>query len=83
MPAPSPAPSIESHGCTARVRRFSGPEALELFVGLEPPDGARDAGEQARALVRAMLEIVAAEGGRFGAVMSETLFLRDAGARCG
>ena len=77
VPAPSTLLQIETHGCTAQVRRVAGPEAVELFVGLAPADASAGAASQAGALARAMLEVLASEGGGAASVVTETLFLRD------
>jgi enamine deaminase RidA (YjgF/YER057c/UK114 family) len=74
----NPAETIEAHGCSIVVRTFEGPEARELFLSCEPPSGVLDAGEQAEAVYRAILDVLEAEGGSFSSVVWETLFLRNA-----
>ena len=71
------AETIETHGCSIVLRRVEGPVARELFLGCQPPAGAADAGPQAEAAYRAILAVLEAEGGGFGSVVSETLFLRS------
>lgn len=58
------------------LRRVEGPEAREVFLLGEPPAGA-DAGGQAEAIHRAIEDVLRAEGGGLGSVVSETCFLRD------
>ncbi len=72
-----PAETIEVHGCPIVLRRFEGPAARELFFHCRPPAGIADAGRQADAIYRAILDVLAAEGAGFEAVVSETVFLRD------
>jgi enamine deaminase RidA (YjgF/YER057c/UK114 family) len=71
------AETIETDGCSIVLRRVAGPVARELFLGCQPPAGAADAGPQAEAAYRAILGVLEAEGGGFGSVVSETLFLRS------
>lgn len=71
------AETMQAHGCTVVLRRVEGPEALELFLGCQPPAGVTDAGRQAEAIYRAIADVLEAEGGSFGSVVSETLFLRS------
>lgn len=71
------AETIETHGCSIVLRRVEGPLARELFLGCQPPAGAADPGAQAEATYRAILAVLEAEGGGFGSVVSETLFLRS------
>ncbi|MDJ0851753.1 MAG: RidA family protein [Myxococcota bacterium] len=73
----SRAETIETHGCGVALRRVEGPEALELFFLCQPASEAGDAGRQAEAAYRAILDVLEAEGGGFGSVVSETLFLRS------
>jgi enamine deaminase RidA (YjgF/YER057c/UK114 family) len=69
--------TINTHGCSIVLRRLDGPEAREIFLHCQPPDGVADPGRQAAALYRAILEVLAREGGGFGSVVIETLFLRN------
>ena len=71
------AETIEKHGCSTVLRRVDGPEATELFLHCAPLAVAADAGEQAEAIYRAILDVLAARGGTFQAVFSETVFLRN------
>jgi enamine deaminase RidA (YjgF/YER057c/UK114 family) len=71
------AESIETHGCVITLRRVDGPEARELFVHCQPPRAATGAREQAAAIYSAILVALEAEGGSFGSVVSETVFLRN------
>ena len=56
---------------------MEGPEARELFLHCRPPDATADPGPQAEAVYRAILGVLEAEGGSFGSVVTETLFLRS------
>jgi len=79
VPSPAGAETIETCGCRVVLRRVEGPEARELFFLCQPPAAAADAGRQAEAAYRAILGVLEAAGGRFGSVVSETLFLRSLG----
>jgi enamine deaminase RidA (YjgF/YER057c/UK114 family) len=61
------------------LRRVEGPAARELFVLCQPPAEAADAGAgaQTEAVYRAILATLEAEGGSFGSVVAETIFLRS------
>ena len=76
MPPHSPAETIEAHGCSIVLRRVEGPEARELFFHCQPPSEPADVGAQAEAIHRAIGGVLEAEGGGFGSVVSETVFLR-------
>jgi enamine deaminase RidA (YjgF/YER057c/UK114 family) len=67
---------IEAHGCSIVLRRVEGPEARELFFLCQPPAEPVDAEAQAGAIYRAVGSVLEAEGGGFGSVVSETVFLR-------
>ena len=69
--------TINTHGCSIVLRRIDGPEAREVFLHCQPPVGVTDPGLQAAALYRALLDVLASEGGGFGSVVAETLFLRN------
>ena len=71
------AETTQTHGCTVVLRRVEGPEARELFLACQPPVEAADADRQTEAVYRAIAEVLEAEGGSFGSVVSETLFLRS------
>jgi hypothetical protein len=71
------AETIETHGCSIVLRRVEGPEAREIFLLCQPPAEAADAGRQAEAAYRAILAVLETEGGGYGAVVCETLFLRS------
>lgn len=58
--------------------RAVGPAATELFLSCQPPARVVAAGAQAEAIYRAIIELLEARGGSFGAVVSETIFLRPA-----
>jgi enamine deaminase RidA (YjgF/YER057c/UK114 family) len=73
---PSEAESIEAQGCPVVLSRTAGREATELYVLCRPPAGILAAGRQAEALYRALAEVLAAEGGNAGSMVSETVFLR-------
>lgn len=72
----NPMATIEQRGCRITVRRFDGPVADELFVHCSPIETG-DAGLQTETVYRGIVDILAAEGASFGAVVTETLFLRD------
>jgi enamine deaminase RidA (YjgF/YER057c/UK114 family) len=67
----------EAHGCSIALRRVEGPAARELYFHCQPPAGTADAHRQADAIYRAILCVLEAEGGSFGSVVSETVFLRN------
>jgi enamine deaminase RidA (YjgF/YER057c/UK114 family) len=71
------AETIEAHGCSIVLRRLDGPAASELFFHCQPPAQYPEAGRQAEAIYRAILDVLRAEGGSFGSVVSETIFLRN------
>jgi enamine deaminase RidA (YjgF/YER057c/UK114 family) len=67
----------EAHGCSIVLRRVEGPEARELFIHCQPPAETAEARGQAEAIYRAILRVLESEGGGFGSVVSETVFLRN------
>jgi enamine deaminase RidA (YjgF/YER057c/UK114 family) len=71
------AETIQMRGCSIVLRRVEGPEARELFFLCQPPADAAEAGAQAEAVYRAILDVLEAEGGSFASVVCETLFLRS------
>lgn len=71
------------HGCALALRRVSGPRATELFFSCAPPLAEPDTGAQAQAVYRAAGDLLAAQGGARAIVLSEMVFLRDAGAEVG
>jgi enamine deaminase RidA (YjgF/YER057c/UK114 family) len=71
------AETIETHGCSIVLRRVEGPEATELFFHCQPLAETAEASRQAEAIYRAILCVLEAEGGSFGSVVSETVFLRN------
>ena len=71
------AETIETHGCSVVLRRVEGLEATELFFHCQPPAATADAGHQAEAIYRAILDVLAARGGSFRSVVSETVFVRN------
>jgi enamine deaminase RidA (YjgF/YER057c/UK114 family) len=77
VPPPPIAETIETDGCSIVLRRVAGPVARELFFGCQPPASTADPGQQAEAAYRAILGVLESEGGGFGSVVSETLFLRS------
>jgi enamine deaminase RidA (YjgF/YER057c/UK114 family) len=74
------AETIRAHGCSIVLRRVEGPAARELFLHCQPPADVADPGLQAAAMYRAILGALEAEGGGFGSVVAETVFLRDVAA---
>ncbi len=68
---------MESDGCSIVLRRVEGPQAQELFLHCQPPPETAEAGLQAEAIYRAILRILDSEGGDFGSVVTETVFLRN------
>ena len=76
--SPTPlAETIAAHGCAIVLRRVEGPQARELFIHCQPPLALGDPGQQAEATYRAILGVLAAEGGSVGSLVSEMVFLRD------
>jgi len=71
------AETIEAHGCSIVLRRIKGPAATELYFHCQPPADAETAQRQAEAIYGAILRVLETEGGSFGAVVSETVFLRN------
>ena len=71
-----PAKTIERHGCRTILRRIDGGTASEFFLHCCPIELA-SAGLQAEAIYRAIVDVLAAEGASFEAVVAETVFLRD------
>jgi enamine deaminase RidA (YjgF/YER057c/UK114 family) len=69
--------TISAHGCSIVVRRHDGPGAREIFLHCQPPTEVADPGRQAAAMYRAILGALVAEGGGFGSVVVETIFLRN------
>jgi enamine deaminase RidA (YjgF/YER057c/UK114 family) len=69
--------TINTHGCSIVLRRLDGPQAREIFLHCVPPGELADAGLQAAAVYRAIHAALEAEGGGFGSVVVETLFLRN------
>jgi enamine deaminase RidA (YjgF/YER057c/UK114 family) len=69
--------TIEAHGCSILLRRVEGPAARELFFHCQPPAATADAYRQAEATYRAMIAVLESEGGGFGSVVAETVFLRN------
>jgi enamine deaminase RidA (YjgF/YER057c/UK114 family) len=74
---PSCAETIVTQGSSIVLRRVEGPEATELFFLCQPPVEVADARRQAEATYRAIQAVLEAEGGNFGSVVSETIFLRN------
>jgi len=69
--------TIEAHGCSIVLRRVEGPAARELYFHCQPPAETAGARRQAEAIYRAILGVLEAEGGSFGSVVTETVFLRN------
>jgi len=69
--------TIDAHGCSIVLRRVAGPVASELFLHCRPPVAASQVREQADAIYRSIIDVLEAEGGDFGSVVVETVFLRD------
>ena len=72
-----PAETLAVRDCLIVIRRVEGAQARELFFSCQPPAAIADAGQQAQAIYRALLSVLQAEGGNFGSVVSETIFLRN------
>ena len=70
---------IETQGCEVVLRRIEGPAAKELFFSCAPPGAVAEPGAQTEAIYRAIQDVLASEGASFSAVVSESIFLRDAG----
>ena len=70
------AETIESLGCSIVLRRVEGPEARELYFHCQPPPETAEAGRQAEAIYHAIFRVLESEGGSFGSVVTETVFLR-------
>ena len=70
------AETISTHGCSIVLRRVDGPDGREIFLHCQPPFEVADPGRQAAAMYRAILEVLETEGGGFGSVVVETIFLR-------
>jgi len=75
--------TTHAHDCAIALRRVDGPHARELFLHCQPPRDVADPARQAAAIYRAILAALEAEGGAFGSVVVETVFLRDLGANIG
>jgi enamine deaminase RidA (YjgF/YER057c/UK114 family) len=69
--------TIRTHGCSIVLSRVEGAEAAELFLHCQPPADLADAGQQAAAMYRAIIGALETEGGGFGSVVVETIFLRN------
>lgn len=80
MSPDSTAETIEREGCTILLRRVDGPAARELHYLGRPTGDAIEAGAQAAAIQRALVELLAVDGGSLDSVVSETLFLRNIAA---
>lgn len=76
VPPDAPAATIERHDCSITLRRVDGPQAREIFLLARPPAAAAAAADQAEAIYRAILDVLADEGASFDAVVCETVFLR-------
>ena len=76
-PRPRMAETISTHGCSIVLRRLDGPDAREVFLHCQPPFEVAEPGRQAAALYRAILGVLETEGGGFGSVVVETIFMRD------
>jgi enamine deaminase RidA (YjgF/YER057c/UK114 family) len=77
------AETINAHGCSIALRRVAGPGATEVFLHCQPPADVADPGRQAAAIYDAILGVLRAEGGGFGSVVAETIFLRNLPADVG
>jgi enamine deaminase RidA (YjgF/YER057c/UK114 family) len=71
---------VETHGCSITLRRIAGPAATEFHLHCQPPAHATEAGSQATAIYSALLDVLAAKGGGFESVVTETILLRDLSA---
>ncbi len=68
---------MRADACATALRRFSGPEAIELAVLCQPNAALVDARTGADAAYRALAAELHAQGASFADLASETLFLRD------
>jgi enamine deaminase RidA (YjgF/YER057c/UK114 family) len=71
------AETIEAHGCSIVLRRVDGPEARELYLHCQPAVDTAEPRQQADAIYRAILHVLESQGGSFGSVVAETVFLRN------
>jgi enamine deaminase RidA (YjgF/YER057c/UK114 family) len=72
-----PGSETKTDTCSTVLRRFSGPEAQELFLLCRPEGGTTDAARQAEAIYRAIVDLIASEGMSLEALACETMFLRS------
>ncbi|MEM6581440.1 MAG: RidA family protein [Pseudomonadota bacterium] len=73
----SPVEIAERNHCTIALRRVVGPDALELFFSCQPHAKLKSPEEQAESAYHAIIETLHKEGGDFGSLVSETLFVKD------
>ena len=76
-PAHPRASTIEPHDCSIVLRRLEGPAATEVYLHCRPSASTTEPRGQAEAIYRAIVAALEAEGGDFGSVVAETVFLRD------
>jgi enamine deaminase RidA (YjgF/YER057c/UK114 family) len=69
--------SVKTNGSSTFLRRFTGPEAHELFALVRPERGTTEVARQAEAVYRALSAVLVAEGASLETLASETLFIRD------
>jgi enamine deaminase RidA (YjgF/YER057c/UK114 family) len=72
--------TIRTRGCSIVLRRVEGPVAREIFLHCGPPRDVADPGRQATSMYRAIQAVLEAEGGGFGYLTAETIFLRNLSA---
>jgi len=68
---------IRTNDCLVTLRHVEGPNATELFFTCKPVGDFRNSGDQAKAMYSCIRDILLAEGGNLGSIVSETIFMRD------
>jgi len=68
---------ISKNDCMFTLRRVEGTEATELYISCQPVGLPMDAVRQAEAMYCTIRDVLIAEGGDLGSIVSETIFMRD------
>jgi len=68
---------ISKNDCMFTLRRVEGTEAIELYISCQPVGLPMDAARQADAMYCTIRDVLIAEGGGLGSIVSETIFMRD------